>query len=486
VHPRVRFAPSPTGYLHVGGARTALYNWLLARSQGGVFLLRGDDTDTERSTPEFQADILEGLRWLGLKWDEGLEVGGPHAPYLQSLRLDRYREAAGILRERGAGYFCFCSPTELEDRRREAVAGGRPPGYDGRCRALDRAESEARVAGGEPAVVRLAVPRPGESVFTDLVRGEIRFDHANVEDFVLLRSDGTPTYQLASAVDDVDFEITHVVRGEDLLSSTPKHILIATGLGRPAPDYAHLSLLMGPDGQKLSKRHGDTSLRAYREAGFLPEAMVNYLTLLGFAPMGDEAIFSREAAVGHFDLSRVSKNPAIFDNKKLSWMNGVYLRALPVAEFVGRAQPFLEASLGRRLSEDEAARFLQIARLVQARVELLTDVPRQTRFLFVDRVELDRASWDKVMARPEAPAALDGALARLAELSEWEKSSIEEALRGMLAELGLNPKLGLQPIRVAVTGSAVSPPLFESLAILGKERTLARIGSAVETSRGGN
>lgn len=479
----MRFAPSPTGYLHVGGARTALYNWLLARSQGGVFVLRGDDTDTERSTSEFQTDILEGLRWLGLDWDEGLEVGGPHAPYLQSLRLDRYREAAKLLRERGAGYFCFCSSAELEEQRRAAVATGHPPGYDGRCRVLDQAESEARVAGGEPAVVRLAVPRPGQSVFTDLVRGEIRFDHTNVEDFVLLRSDRTPTYQLASAVDDVDFEITHVVRGEDLLSSTPKHILIAAGLGRQAPSYAHLSLLMGPDGQKLSKRHGDTSLRAYREAGFLPEAMVNYLTLLGFAPMGDEAIFSREAAVGHFDLARVSKNPAIFDNKKLAWMNGVYLRALPVAEFVARAQPLLEASLERRLAETETSRFLSIAPLVQERVEVLTDVASQTRFLFVDPLETDPASWDKVMTRPEALPALEGALARLTELSEWDKSSIETALRAMLSEFGLNPKHGLQPIRVAVTGSAVSPPLFESLAILGKERTLTRIAAAIETSR---
>ena len=472
---RVRFAPSPTGYLHVGGARTALFNWLFARGKGGSFILRSDDTDTERSTAEYQADILDSMRWLGLDWDEGLEVGGPHASYRQSERLDRYGEVIEAMLEAGTAYRCFCTPDELDERRKQAMAEGRPPGYDGRCRGLAPETSAARAAGGEAASIRLAVPRPGSTMFDDIVRGEVRFDHVNIDDFVMLRSNGMPTYHLASSTDDVDFGITHVVRGEDLLSSTPKHILIAEALGAPEIRYAHLSLLQGPDGRKLSKRHGDTAIKAYRDAGYLPEAMRNYLALLGWSPGDDDTVASLETMVQRFDLAAVSKNPAIFDTQKLDWMNGVYIRDLDAGDFIARGIPLIEAQLGRPLDESERASFAEIAPHVQERAKLLPEVAEQVRFLFVDDLEYDEASWQKVMTAPEARIAVDGALGRLSAIDDWSVATVEEALREMLDELGLSARKGLQPLRVAISGSSVSPPLFESIAVLGRDRSVERL-----------
>jgi glutamyl-tRNA synthetase len=475
---RARFAPSPTGFLHIGNARTALFNWLAVRNAGGEFIVRSDDTDTERSTTDFAADILDGLRWLGLDWDEGVEVGGPHGSYRQSDRFDRYREVAAALVGSGLAYPCFCTAAELEERRQTARDEGQPPGYDGRCRSIDPAKAASRQVGGDPASVRFAVPRPGATTFHDVVRDDMRFDHDVVDDFVMLRSDGSPTYHLASAVDDVDYGITHVIRGEDLLSSTPKHILITEGMGAVPPVYVHLSLLMGPDGTKLSKRHGDTSLRAYRQAGYVPEAMVNYLSLLGWSPGGDEEVISREEAVARFSLDDVLKNPAVFDPQKLEWMNGFYIRDMRSAHFVAAVQPLVEEELGRELSADESRVLSQMAPLIQERTKLLTEVGPQVRFLFGDPAR-DEESWRKVMATPEAPVALAGAVAALEGTGEWSATAIEVALRAMLAEANLSARKGLQPVRVAVTGSSVSPPLFESLEALGKDVTLARIGAAL-------
>ncbi len=477
---RVRFAPSPTGFLHVGGGRTALYNWLFARHHGGTMILRSDDTDVERSTSDYQRDILEGMRWLGLDWDEGIEVGGPHATYRQSERLDRYREVADLLIGAGNAYPCFCTPAELEERRAEAMAAGRPPGYDGRCRVIPAPDAAARVAGGEPASIRLAVARPGATVVRDLVRGEIRFDHASIDDFVILRSSGMPTYHLASSVDDVDFEITHVVRGEDLLSSTPKHMMIGAALGASQITYAHLSLLHGPDGRKLSKRHGDTALRAYREAGILAPAMVNYLALLGWSPGEDETIVPLDTMVERFDLADVSRNPAIFDTQKLEWMNGMYIRQLDAGDFAAAALRFVTRALGRDLDAGETESFIAIAPLVQERAKRLDEVGEQVRFLFSDEIAYDEASWEKVMAKPEAGPALAGAIERLEGVERWTTEDIEAALRGMLDDLGLSARKGLQPLRVAASGSQVSPPLFESLAALGRERTLVRLRGALD------
>ncbi|MGH8875408.1 MAG: glutamate--tRNA ligase, partial [Acidimicrobiia bacterium] len=475
VTPRLRMAPSPTGSLHVGNARTAIFNWLYARRTGGAFILRIDDTDRDRSSIESERSILEDLRWLGVDWDEGVEVGGPYGSYRQSDRIQHYRDVARRLVAEGNAYRCFCTPEALKARREQAQAEGRAPGYDGRCRDLAPDEAERRRSAGEEAAVRFAMPRPGETIFTDLVRGEVRFDHAVLDDFVLLRSDGSPTYQLASTVDDVDYGITHVVRGEDLLPSTPRQIPLTVAVGGEPPTYAHLPLMFGPDGQRLGKRHGATAVQAYRDGGYLPEAVFNYLCLLGWSPGPDLTIFSPQEAVAAFGLGAVSKNPAVFDPAKLEWMNGEYLRSM--ADFAVRARPFLVRGLGRALDEEEWARFKMVAPLVQERVKVLTEVAELVRFLFVEELAYHQASWEKVMGEG-AGAILDEAARRLEGADPWDHPAIEKSLRTMLDHLGLGARQGLQPIRVAVTGSSVSPPLFESLAALGRDRTLQRLESA--------
>ena len=475
---RVRFAPSPTGFLHVGGARTALYNWLFARSQQGSFIVRSDDTDLERSSRSYAEDILDGLRWLGLSWDEGIEVGGPHGTYRQSDRFHRYQEAAEQLVATGAAYHSFATAEELERLKGEARQAGASPAYDGRYEP-DPREAAERIAAGEPAVIRFRVPRPGRTVFVDAVRAEIEFDHTQVEDFVILRSDGSPTYHLASTVDDVDYAITHVIRGEDILASTPKHILLAEAMGAAPPIYAHLSLLMGPDGKKLSKRHGHTAIAAYRDDGYLPEAMVNSLALLGWSPGEDETVVPLVEMVKRFDLSQVSRNPAVFDPDKLQWMSGVYLRGLSAEDFVVRTLPLVEADLDRVLTEEEVGRLHAIAPHLQERAKLLTEVPGQVRFLFVDPVAMDEGSWAVVMGEAEARAAIEGGLAVLRDVEPWSTEAIDEGLRAMLAAGGLSARKGLQPIRVAITGSTVSPPLFESIDLLGRSRTVGRLEAAL-------
>lgn len=473
---RVRIAPSPTGYLHVGTARAALFNWLFARGRQGQFILRSDDTDTERNDPEYHADIVTSLRWLGLDWDEGVEVGGPFEPYQQSLRFGRYREVATDLLERGLAYYSFATPEQLDEFRREAQAAGKTPAYDGRF-DMDRDAAASRVARGETAPIRLAVPRPGATTFDDVVRGEVQFDHEQVDDFVILRSDGSPTYHLASTVDDVDFKITHVIRGEDILSSTPKHILLTNAMGATPPQYAHLALLMGPDGKKLSKRHGHTALNAYREAGILPEAMVNYLALLGWSPGDDETVVSLEDMIDRFDLSDVTKNATIFDNDKLEWMNGVYIRELDLDEFIARVTPLVEDELGQALGNEEQQMLARIAPHVQERAKRLTDVAAQVSFLFRP-VEYDEESWAKAMTSTEAQIALAAAVGALGTLEEWTTEAIEGVLRNMLTETSLSARKGLQPIRVAISGSTVSPPLFESVEVLGREESLSRLEAA--------
>jgi glutamyl-tRNA synthetase len=467
---RVRFAPSPTGHLHVGGARTALYNWLFARGRDGAFILRSDDTDLARNDPQYQADIVEGLRWLGLDWDEGVDIGGPHGSYRQSDRFDRYREVAGELVSAGHAYYDLASPEQLQELRAAAQAARRSPVYRGEFRG----GSDVGAAG---APIRLSIPRPGSTMVADLVKGEVRFDHDDVDDFVILRTDGTPTYHFASTVDDVDYGITHVVRGEDILPSTPKHIGIARAMGAEPAAYAHLSLLNGPDGQKLSKRHGDTALRGYRESGYLAGAMRNYLAILGWSPGDDEEIVDLDAMIARFDLADVSRNPAVFDTTKLDWMNGVYLRAMAVDELATAVLPLVEDDLSRSLTGPERKVLESVVPLVQERIKHLTDVPDQVRFLFTDDLTYDAAAWNKVMGygSGEVLAAAAGALAGV---DGWATVAIEGALRAMLEELSLSASKGLQPLRIAITGSSVSPPLFESMEALGRDRTLARLEAA--------
>ncbi len=467
---RVRIAPSPTGNLHVGTARAALFNWLYARAKGGQFILRIDDTDEERSTTAFEEGILDSLRWLGLDWDEGVSVGGPHGTYRQSSRYDRYSEVAQQLVDSGAAYYDSRSAEELEAMRQRAQKEGKHPGH-----YIRRPDNP-----GTDGVIRLSIPQGQAVVFDDLVRGEVSFEPADVDDFVILRSNGTPTYHLASTVDDVDYEITHVARGEDLLPSTPKHIVLTRAIGATQPTYAHLPLLFGTDGKKLSKRHDATSLVDYRDRGFLPEAVFNYLCLLGWSVDGETTLFSRDEAVEAFDLADVSKNPATFDPAKLEWMNGEYIRAMSDEGFVRQALPLLEEQLGRSLTGEERETFTAIAPLVQERTKLLPEAGAQVRFLFEDIDEYDEKSWNKVMTKEGVVGILKAATDSLRGLDDWTHDSIESNLRELLAQLEVGVGKGLQPMRVAVTGSSVSPPLFESMEALGQDRTVSRLSRAVE------
>jgi len=474
--PRVRFAPSPTGFLHVGGARTALYNWLFAKANDGTLILRSDDTDATRNTDEYAADILDSLRWLGLDWDEGIEVGGQHGTYRQSDRLERYREVADGLVADGKAYESFVTQEELDAFHAQARGLGISPAYDGGAEPDDFGSAARRKAGVEPTI-RFRVPRPGVTEFEDVVRDKVAFDHSHIDDFVILRSDRTPTYHLASTVDDVDYGITHVVRGEDLLSSTPKHVLLTGAMGADSPRYAHLSLLMGPDGRKLSKRHGHTSVAAHRKDGILPAALVNYLALLGWNPGEEGAAVSLDQMVQRFDLETVSKNPAIFDGDKLEWLNGVYVREMASDEFAERTIPLVEADLGRSLDQAERETLVAMAPLIQERTKLLSEAAAQVRFLYQD-VEYDHDSWAKVMTNAEVPGVLDEAARRLEATEPWRTDAIETSLRQMLADLDLGARKGFQPLRVAISGSTVSPPLFESIEALGREATLMRMAGA--------
>ncbi len=463
-------APSPTGTLHVGTARAALFNWLYARHTGGTFVLRVDDTDRERSTQEFEDEILGSLRWLGLDWDEGVGVGGPYGTYRQSDRLDRYQNVAKSLVEAGAAYFDDRSAEELEMLRQKAQKEGRHPGhYIRRPNALV-----------ETGVIRLSVPQDATVVFDDLVRGTVSFEPQDLEDYVILRSNGTATYHLASTVDDVDYAISHVARGEDLLPSTPKHILLTRAMGAGEPTYAHLPLLFGKDGKKLSKRHGATALSDYRDQGFLSDAVFNYLAILGWSPDAETTVFDRDRAVETFDLEDVNKNPAAFDPEKLTWMNGEYIRALESAEFNEMVRPHVESAVGHTLSDDEWGRFEEISDLVQERTKLLPEAGEQVVFLFNDIDTYDEKSWNKVMTKDGVADILDGGLAALTGVDPWNSEEIEAALRALPEKLGIGVGKTFQPIRIAVTGSSVSPPLFESLAALGRISTLARIERARE------
>ncbi|HET6351164.1 MAG TPA: glutamate--tRNA ligase [Coriobacteriia bacterium] len=479
---RVRFAPSPTGTLHVGGARTAIYNWAFARKSGGTFILRIDDTDPERSTAENTAQILRSLTWLGIDWDEGPEVGGEYGPYFQTQRADNYRAALETMKANGTAYPCFCSAETLEGKREAArQSGSGISGYDRTCRALTAEDAAARVEAGEPHVWRLAVPLDhGPVVVDDAVRGLTEFPIEAMDDFVLARTDGTPTYNFATVIDDADMEISHVIRGDDHLANTPRQILVFEALGHTVPRFAHLSMIWGPDGKKLSKRHGATSVEAYDEMGYLPEALLNYLALLGWSLDGETTIVPADVLKANFSLERISKNPAIFDIDKLEWMNGSYIRDMSADELISRLLPWLERA-GLATAADVEARhdwFVALIPLVAERLKHLDEIAPMVRFLF-EEPEIDEASLAKVLRKEGAGTALS-AVAEALKACDWSSAAIEETLRGVPETIGLKPKVVFQAVRVAATGSTVSPPLFESLELLGRARSLARIQAAHE------
>jgi glutamyl-tRNA synthetase len=482
---RVRFAPSPSGDLHVGNIRTALYDWAFARATGGVFVLRIEDTDATRVKPEYIASAQDTLRWLGLDWDEGPGVGGPFGPYQQSQRLDIYAEWLAKFLADGHAYYCYCTPEELEARRQAARQAGGPSGYDGHCRILTVGQVAAYRAEGRRPVVRFRMPE-GSTTFTDLIRGEVTFDHAHVPDFVLARADGAPLYTLAVAVDDVLMKITHVVRGDDLLSSTPRQIAVYHAMGvtdDQVPVFAHLPFVLGPNGQKLSKRNGVVSINWYREQGFLPEAICNYLALLGWSPGENREEFTLAEMAAEFDLARVNKNAAQFDMRKLEAINGDKIRALDPGDFAARITPFLARAelVADPPSAGEAALIAAAAPLIQPRIGKLSEAVGMLAFLFVDGAgfKVDPAEAARVLT-PAAVPTLAAAEKALAGLDPWTWPEIKAALEAaLLGELGLKPKAAYAPVRAAVTGRRVSPPLFESMELLGRDRTMARLAQAL-------
>ena len=433
---KLRIAPSPTGQLHIGNARTALFNWLYAKANNGTFLVRIDDTDIERSTKEFQKDIIENLKWLGLHWDEGIEVGGSHESYKQSSRFDRYQEVAEDLLSRNLAY---------ED--------------DG--------------------AIRFKVPNDGSIEFKDYIRGEMLFNLSDVEDFVILRSDKSPTYHLASTVDDIDYGITIIARGEDILSSTPKHIMLMKAMDASLPDFCHLPLLFGPDGKKLSKRHGDTSVQAFKNKGILSEAMFNYLCLLGWSPGNDLEQFDINTAISKFDLKNVLPNSAIFDEKKLLWLNGLYIRSTDIEDFQSTALSQIENDIQRDLFDEEKSRLSKIFPSVQERIETLADLTQQIMFLIDEPFIVDELDWQDVN-NEEAQKYLFLLREEFINLDNFSLDSIEIIMRKKLEEINVKTKVGFQAARVSITGKKISPPLFESIFALGREAAIARLAESIE------
>ncbi len=482
---RVRMAPSPTGSPHVGLVRTALFNWAFARHHGGTFVFRIEDTDKERSTRESYDAILDLMRWLGLDWDEGPEIGGPHAPYLQSERSGLYADALEKLAASSYTYDCFCTTEEVTARRK--ASGSKVMGYDGFCRELSAEQRAAFEADGRTSIVRFRMP-DGSITWHDLVRGEVTFETQFVPDFALCRANGDPLYTLVNPVDDALMEITHVLRGEDLLSSTPRQIplhaaLIELGIGKVMPEFGHLPFVMGEGNKKLSKRDPEAHALAYRDQGFLPAGLLNYLALLGWAISGDRDIFSLEEMVEAFEIGDVNPNPARFDLKKAEAINASQMHLLSVEEMTHRALPFLKAArvVGDPVS-DADAQLLELAMpLVAERINKLTEAVDMLGFLFVDEADftVDPTDAEKLLTE-DGLAVVRASYDAVADLATWSTAAIQDALQATLVDgLGLKPRNAFGPVRVAVTGKRISPPLFESMELLGRERALARLQSVL-------
>ncbi|MFA7248374.1 MAG: glutamate--tRNA ligase [Dehalococcoidia bacterium] len=483
---RVRYAPSPTGDPHVGNIRQAIWTWLYARHTGGTFIVRLEDTDQTRMVPGSLERILDSLRWLGLFWEEGPDIGGPHGPYVQSQRLPLYHAATDRLLAEGKAYRCFCTPEELDAMRRRQQEEKRPPGYEGRCRVIPPAESEAR-AQYEPFVIRFAVPREGSTTVEDLLRGPVTVENRTLDDFVMLKSDGFPTYHLAHVVDDTDMEITHITRGDEWLPSAPRHALLFDALGWQRPVFVHMPIILAPGGGKLSKRHGAKSALEYAEAGYLPDALLNFLCITGWGH-GDDTVLSREQLIEVFDIGDVSMSPATFDTEKLNWLNGVYLRQMP--------EPELAELFARRLELDlppdvprpiDRALVLEFTPLIRERVQLLADVAPLVDFFY--QSEVPTPPVEQFLAKRwrghagEAADALEAAAADLDACAEWEAEPLEAALRATADRIQAKAGDLFTLVRLAVTGKAVTPPLFESMAIVGAGPCVDRVRAAAAAIR---
>lgn len=478
---KVRFAPSPTGPLHIGGARSALFNWLLARRYGGTMIVRIEDTDLERSSLESEQNILNALTWLGIDWDEGINKGGANGPYRQTERLDTYRDAADKLLNSGQAYYCYCTEEDLEAERQICMEKGELPRYLGKCRDLseeDRAKFEAE---GRKKVIRFRVPQDENIIVEDLVRGNVVFESNGVGDYVIVKSDGIPTYNFAVVLDDALMGITHVIRGEEHLSNTPRQLLLYDALGLQKPSFAHVSLILGKDRSKMSKRHGSTSIEAYQNQGYLPEALVNFLVLLGWSPEGEQEIFTLDELVQQFSLDRVAKNPAVFDVDKLNWINGNYIRQSPVERITDLAIPFLrDAGYVTGDITPEVYEWLKLIVLsVQEHLAYVAQITDHVKLYFDDNIHMESDEAAAVLQDEDIPTVMQEFRRKISESEELTPENTKALLKSLMKELKLPGKKVYMPIRVALTGQSHGPELFYIIPVLGRDRILVRLAQTV-------
>lgn len=475
---RVRFAPSPTGSLHIGGARTALFNWLFARRHGGKMVLRLEDTDASRSTQASVDGILDGLRWLGLDWDEGPEIGGSYGPYKQSERLEIYQQYIQQLLEEEKAYYCFCSPEDIEAERTKAREARVDYRYDGRCRQLSQEEVKSRLEAGEKAVVRLKFVPEGETVISDLIRGEVHFKNSLFDDLIIQKSDGNPTYNFAVVVDDHLMHISHVIRAEEHLPNTPKQVFIYRALGWELPQFAHVSMILAPDRSKLSKRHGATSVQEFRDDGYLPQALRNYLALLGWSPGEDLTLMSLAEMRESFDLSHVSKAAAVYDIEKLTWMNGYYITESPLDDIVTLLKP--EAKQRGWITEDNDQRFTKIVDLIRSRIKTLAEFFDAAAYFYEDIKEYDQKGLQKHFARSDSIERLKAVYRLVENAHPFDALNLEEDLRQEAQAMGLKAGDLIHPTRLALSGRTSTPGIFELMILLGQQTCLERLQKAIE------
>ncbi|MFH1714760.1 MAG: glutamate--tRNA ligase [Elusimicrobiota bacterium] len=484
---RVRFAPSPTGYLHIGGARTALYNWLFARHNKGTFVLRIEDTDEVRSTPEAVHAILESMQWLGLDWDEGpviqngsLSSKGIYGPYFQMQRRNLYAQYGQELLDKKKAYYCYCSAEELAARREEAAKEGRPPKYDGRCRNLSQKEIEKYEAEGRKPVIRFLNDNAGQTKFKDIIKKEVVFENALLDDFIIVKSTGVPLYNFAVAVDDYTMKITHIIRGDDHISNTPRQIMIYNALGWALPVFAHIPMILGQDGGRLSKRHGATAVTAYRDEGYMHDAVVNYLALLGWATEDSQQLFEPDDLIKKFTLERCGSSPSIFDSQKLLWMNGEYIRSKKIDTFYKLALPFLKEAglIDDLVSSEKEAYIKKVLSLEQEKIKLLTEIPKLVDFMLKDEIEWRENAVNKVLKKEGTLTILSDMSKKLSEMKNFTANDIEEIVRAYAAETGIKTGRIFHPLRVATSGRTEGPSLFHYMEVIGKDRVIARIEEA--------
>lgn len=479
---RVRFAPSPTGYLHIGGARTALFNWFFARKHHGQFVLRIEDTDTQRLKEDSVAQILTSMKWLGLDWDEGPERGGAYGPYYQSERLELYRREAQRLIEEGKAYYCFCTPEELAQARQEQLQAGQALRYNGTCRDIPLASALKRIEAGEKAVIRLRIPDSGQITVPDLIHGKVNFRLDQLDDLIIMKSNAIPSYNFACVVDDHAMRISHVIRAEEHLSNTPKQVLMYEALGYEMAQFAHLPMILAPDRSKLSKRHGATSVEEFREQGFLAPAIVNYLTFLGWSPGNDEELITPAETVEKFDLSKVSKKAAIYDTKKLAWFNAQYLNSMSPDDVTPAALPFLldKGVITEAQAAEQYTMIKRVVDLVRTRVKTLVELTEAAEYFFKAITQYDEKGQNKYFSKPETAELLRQGRECLEQVENFDAQHTEEAYRQLTVKLAVKTGELIHPTRLALTGRMASPGLFEVMELLGKERCLERMDQAIQ------